>query len=985
VVDTFSYDAATFAVFGTSGSTSVNLLDYLTSIYGDQVSSITSIRIAYRDAAYFQAQNPDFSYWDPANPVVTRVLNNGVDIGGNGPGTFNQTTVANADFKNVTIAVGNNIMPNIYLTVEWANTGTDRHFDELNITTVPDRFRSLASFDGTPTAAEIVAMAQAFATTYNGVANANDCHWIAGAIAAAVGATLDPMTQNVDNPAMNEDGGYWRIVHRGSENAVDDWQALAQPGDIVRMGWTGGGFHTVTVTAGLNAAGQIRVVDNTGPVDASGNATIAEHWVDFDGNMTDADSVTIYRISLDQRNLINGSALPDTIIGTVLPDHIKGGDGNDTISGGKGNDFLVGNDGNDTLRGGEGNDSLDGGRGDDTMYGGRGDDFYTVDSLQDKVIEEDISSAGGKDAVTTTINLNRTLYQGVEDLYLIGNAVVGEGNELDNAIRANNLSSTLRGYGGKDTLVGYGGNDVLIGGAGDDNLDGNGGSDTAVFGGVFADYQIKSKSGTQVVLTDLRGGSPDGTDIVKNVESFRFMDKTVSFNDLQVGTTQPAGSVAIGDVTVVEGNNGTKVATFTVTRTGGTAAFDVNFTTSDGTATVVDGDYAKVSGLLHFNANETAKTISVTINGDTKLEGNETFNIVLSGATTGATIGDATGVGTISNDDVANRPPVATIGDHGLRVNEWSKVASWLSYSDADGNAATQYQFWDGGTGASSGYFWTPDNPHQPAGTAITVAAADLGNVWVRGGTAGGSETMWVRAFDGSEWGAWDAFNLSTIPNAPPVALVADHSVHVNEWAQVKSWLSYSDADGNAATKYQFWDGGTGTSSGYFWTPSNAHHAAGSAIEVAASDLGNVWVRGGTTGGSETMWVRAFDGTDWGAWDAFNLTTLANTAPVATIADHSLGMNEWAKLSNWLSYADADGNGATQYQFWDGGTGASSGYFWTPDNPHQPAGTAITVLAAELDNAWVRGGGTAGFETMWVRAFDGTDWGAWDAFTLTTR
>jgi hypothetical protein len=39
---------------------------------------------------------------------------------------------------------------------------------------------------------------------------------------------------------------------------------------------------------------------------------------------------------------------------------------------------------------------------------------------------------------------------------------------------------------------------------------------------------------------------------------------------------------------------------------------------------------------------------------------------------------------------------------------------------------------------------------------------------------------------------------------------------HIDEWAQVQLWLSYSDADGNAATKYQFWDSGTDANSGYF-------------------------------------------------------------------------------------------------------------------------------------------------------------------------
>ena len=189
--------------------------------------------------------------------------------------------------------------------------------------------------------------------------------------------------------------------------------------------------------------------------------------MDFDGvgsaNDTVDNSITIYRLSLDQRNLINGSALSDTIIGTVLSDHIRGGNGGDTINGGRGNDFLVGEDGADTLRGGDGNDSLYGGAGDDTMYGGAGDDTYlNIDSANDQIIEEDTTSAGGVDTVVTTINRNQYLPQGVENLSLVGSATRGDGNDLDNTIVASSQSCTLRGYGGRDTLIGYDGNDVFI-------------------------------------------------------------------------------------------------------------------------------------------------------------------------------------------------------------------------------------------------------------------------------------------------------------------------------------------------------------------------------------------------------------------------------------------------------------------------------------------------------------------------------------------
>ena len=61
--------------------------------------------------------------------------------------------------------------------------------------------------------------------------------------------------------------------------------------------------------------------------------------------------------------------------------------------------------------------------------------------------------------------------------------------------------------------------------------------------------------------------------------------------------------------------------------------------------------------MLHFGTNQNTRTISITVNGDTKVELNETFNVNLSNATNGATISDSQGVGTITNDDAAPPPP----------------------------------------------------------------------------------------------------------------------------------------------------------------------------------------------------------------------------------------------------------------------------------------------------------------------------------------
>jgi Cysteine-rich secretory protein family/Carboxypeptidase regulatory-like domain len=106
--------------------------------------------------------------------------------------------------------------------------------------------------------------------------------------------------------------------------------------------------------------------------------------------------------------------------------------------------------------------------------------------------------------------------------------------------------------------------------------------------------------------------------------------------------------------------------------------------------------------------------------------------------------------------------PVATINDHTATASQWQQVQSWINYTDPNGDTAIRYEFWDSGAGAGSGYFWTPSNSHWDANTTIPVEAADLGNVWVSGGQTAGSETMWVRAFDGANWSDWDSFFLIT-------------------------------------------------------------------------------------------------------------------------------------------------------------------------------------------------------------------------------
>ena len=115
-------------------------------------------------------------------------------------------------------------------------------------------------------------------------------------------------------------------------------------------------------------------------------------------------------------------------------------------------------------------------------------------------------------------------------------------------------------------------------------------------------------------------------------------------------------AVDISDVTVSEGNTGTRNATFTVTLSAASAQpVTVAYTTAGGTAAV--GDYQDTSGTLTFAPGETSKAITVLVNGDRLAEPTETFVVNLSGSTN-ATIADGQGVATILDDE-----PRISIGD----------------------------------------------------------------------------------------------------------------------------------------------------------------------------------------------------------------------------------------------------------------------------------------------------------------------------------
>lgn len=164
-------------------------------------------------------------------------------------------------------------------------------------------------------------------------------------------------------------------------------------------------------------------------------------------------------------------------------DTVFAGGGHDIVFGGIGDDKLFGEGGDDRLLGEAGNDRLDGGAGADTMEGGIGNDTYVVDDARDQVVEfVDLSINGSTDFSQDTVisSVDFTLPDNVENLTLVGNAMIGYGNAGDNTIIGNdNWGNILVGGDGRDDIVGGQYGDVIYGGAGafGDFMWGKGGPD----------------------------------------------------------------------------------------------------------------------------------------------------------------------------------------------------------------------------------------------------------------------------------------------------------------------------------------------------------------------------------------------------------------------------------------------------------------------------------------------------------------------------
>jgi Calx-beta domain len=232
--------------------------------------------------------------------------------------------------------------------------------------------------------------------------------------------------------------------------------------------------------------------------------------------------------------------------------------------------------------------------------------------------------------------------------------------------------------------------------------------------------------------------------------------------------------LSVADVSVPEGNSGTKAMVFTVTASqAGGLPMSVGYTTSDGTASA-PGDYLATTGTVTIPPGQTSATFTVLVVGDQLYEQDESFTLSLSGPVN-ATLDAATATGTIVDDDA---PPAVSVGDASA-VEGDSGTAAMVFTVSTDALSAlpvtVAYTTSDGSATAPGDYTTAAGTVSIPAGST----SATFG-VLVKGDTLHETnETFTVNLGNpvGAAIGAGSATGTIVDDDAAPTVSVADTSV----------------------------------------------------------------------------------------------------------------------------------------------------------------------------------------------------------------
>ena len=156
----------------------------------------------------------------------------------------------------------------------------------------------------------------------------------------------------------------------------------------------------------------------------------------------------------------------------------------------------------------------------------------------------------------------------------------------------------------------------------------------------------------------------------------------------------------------------------------------------------------------------------------------------------------------------------------------------------------------------------------QGTNQAINVYAFQLSSAYFQ---ASGTDTLWARVSDGQDFSSWQKFTVTAPVDAAPVIAVGDTVCRQTTRLRFPRCFQPTIPDGDKITKYQLWDSTSDATGGHFMVNGQVQ-STGAPIEVSANPLTATFVTG-ALGTTDDLWIRAFDGINWGSWYEFQVST----------------------------------------------------------------------------------------------------------------
>jgi hypothetical protein len=193
------------------------------------------------------------------------------------------------------------------------------------------------------------------------------------------------------------------------------------------------------------------------------------------------------------------------------------------------------------------------------------------------------------------------------------------------------------------------------------------------------------------------------------------------------------------------------------------------------------------------------------------------------------------------------------------------------SVTDTANRAITEYTVLDSGT--DGGHF-TLNGVTLADGKTTTLTASQFSQLKYVAGSGVGTETISIKAYDGSQWSTVSSTTAkTTAPLKPPTVTAASRSATEGQTLAGSSLIaSTSDPNGKAIATYALMDSGKDGTLYYNGTKLTA----GTWYDYTAAQLAEVtWVAGSSVG-SDSVSIEVSDG---GAFSAASVSTLTVSAP----------------------------------------------------------------------------------------------------------